>query len=270
MSGVPGELLDRASRCLLAVDGPDGPLLAPMAFWFDGAGLWMLTSRSPVEAAVLRRAPACVVYVSPLQEGASAMVVRGRVRVFGPGDPLGLLLHAPTISAAMTALAARDVGSVVGYVQDAVRVPPRWSPGRRAVLRLAVEELEDIDPPAVGPGVAPALPTVVPPGVRRALAGCRRVAVAFRDGDALEVTPAVWSGGYELTTPPDVRIPEGAPAVAAVDAAPHAAHGAEVAVHGQVRAGPRLQPEQATWWDGVTVTTAPVPAPTPGGIDLPD
>lgn len=270
MSEPPGELLERADRCLLAVDGRSGPRLSPMAFWSDGDGLWMLTSRSAVPPAVLRRAPGCVAYVPPLDDGEPGAVVRGRARVFGPGDPVGLALHAPTISAAMTALAARSPGSILDYVQDAVRVPPRWSPGNRVVLRLAVDGVAGIDPPPVGPGVAPPLPTVVPPDVRRAVAGIRAVVVAFGEGEGLQVSPTVWSAGYRLVTPPQVRVAEGVRAVVAVGLGSGPTAGTGAAVHGRVGPDQRMEPDEATWWRGMEVTTASVTAPTPGGIDLPD
>lgn len=268
MSRRPDELLDRASRCLLAVGAGSGPTLSPMAFWSDGAGLWMLTSRSAVGPASVRRAPDCVAYVPPLDPDAPGAVVAGRARVFGSSEPLGLVLHAPTISAAMTALTARSPGSMVGYVQDAVRVAPRMSSGNRVVLRLTVDRLHGIDEPPAGPGVAPALPTVVPLDVRRAVAGVRRVVVAFHDGQALRVAPAVWSAGYALAA--QVRIPEGARVAVAVGLAAGPTVEAGATVHGRVGPDQRLVPEKTTWWHGVEVATAPVTAPAPGGVELPD
>lgn len=265
------DLLARASRCVLGARGRDGPAATPMMFWWDGSGLWMTTSSERLKTAGLDTDPACVAYVGPLGEGQEGVIVRGRVRIYRPGDPVGLLLHTPTISAAMTALAVRNAGRLLGQARDAARIPPRL-PRPRVVLRLAVEGLRTVDPPDVDAGVAPALPTDVPAQVRRALAGQRRVVLVYADEAGLQATPAVWGAGYTLTVPASLTPPAGARAVAAVDVDPgrRPARAVGLAVAGTVSADGRLQPERATSWHGFSTETARVSAPAPGGVTLPD
>ncbi|MBA2318565.1 MAG: hypothetical protein H0V93_12430 [Euzebyales bacterium] len=262
--------LAEGSRCVLAVRGLRGPLAAPMAFWFDGEGLWTTTSGASVKAEVLRRDPTCVAYVPPADPSDPGVVVRGHARVHSLRDPVALALHAPTISAAMTALAARNVGTLLGYAQDAPQIPLRWTPPNRVVVRLAAEEIEEITAPEPGPGIAPALPAQVPAVVRRALAGRRRIALAV-DGGRLDVVPAAWGQGYRLTLPVGWGPADGVAACAVVDAEPRR-RPTEVlglALRGIVT-DRTLRPERATWWRGFDLATVDVPAPTDPGITLPD
>lgn len=267
------DLLAEASRCVLGSWGQHGPMVTPAVFWSDGMGLWTTTSTARVSAAGLDTGRAAVAYVPPLRVGEAGVIARGRVRVYRLGDPRGLVLHTPTISAAMTALAVRNADAVLGQVRDAVRIPPHL-PRARAVLRLTVEDERTVVPPDVGPGVAPALPTDVPAEVRRALAGQRRLVLVYADpGEAvLQAAPAVWGAGYALTTPPSLRPATGARAVAAVDVDPGSrpSRAFGLAVHGVIAPDGRLEPERATSWSGYHTETVTISAPAPGGVTLPD
>lgn len=264
-------------RCVLAVRGRRGPLLAPMAFWWDGAGLWLITSQASVKAGILARDPVCAASVGPPRTGrpTPGVVVHGRARIFGVGDPLGLTLHGPTIATAMAALGARNVPILVGYARDAARIPAAWWPRRRVVMRVTADHIDEVDPPAAGPGMAPALPAAVPPEVRRAVAGERRVVVASTDdgqpGGRLVLAPAVWGAGYALTLPEGMAPRDGARAAATVDRdlTGRPTRVAGLAVHGEVVDG-GIRAERATWWHGFDLATVDVAAPTPGGVELPD
>jgi hypothetical protein len=264
-------LLDRRRRCLLAFHGRSGPLVAPMAYWSDGEHLWMSTSGSTIKADRLDGDGRCAVYV-PGGDG-SGVCAQGTARVFGAGDPLGLALHWPAIAGAMTALAASNASSIAGYVQDAAKVPTRFLPQNRVVLRVRLEELALVAEPHKPPGVAPALPTVVPSDVRRILGGVRRVVVAV-DQPRLEVLPAVWGAGYALTPPAARSFVPGARAAAVIDAdgegRPTEVVG--LSLRGSISARGALQPTRVTWWEGFAMTTADVPPPAAagGGIVLPD
>lgn len=267
------ELLAESSRCVLGSWGRHGPMATPTAFWSDGRGLWMTTSTGRMKAAGLGTDATCVAYVPALHEGEAGLIVRGRVRVYRLTDPRALMLHTPMITAAMTALAVRNAGTILDQVQDAARIPPRL-PRARAVLRLTVEDARTVDPPDVGPGVAPALPTDVPADVRRVLAGQRRLALVYADpgGTALQATPAVWGAGFALTTPPSLTPAAGARAVAALDGGPGSrpSRGVALALHGVISAGGRLGPERATSWSGSHSETVTISASAPGGVTLPD
>jgi hypothetical protein len=263
--------LREATRCLLAVRGARGPLLSPMAVWYDGAGLWTTTSAAAVKASVLRRAPACALYVPPA-DGHPGLVVDGSARVFGLHDPLGTALHAATISAAMTALAARNAGTILGYAQDAARVPTRWAPRNRVVLRIRIDDARVVAEPDLAPGMAPTLPTVIPPDVRRAVGGSRRVVLAVDGGDGLTVLPAGWGAGFALVLPAGVEVPPGARVQAVVDHDPQGQPTKVVglAVHGAVDARGALVPDRYTWWHGFDLATVDAPPPSASGFQLPD
>jgi hypothetical protein len=268
---APQDILDAGRRCLLAFSGASGPVLTPMAYWSDDAHLWMSTSASTVKARHLREDGTCAVWVPG--PGGTGVSARGTARVFSAADPVGLVLHGPAIAAAMTALAASNVAAIGGYVQDATRVPVRFLPHNRVVVRVRLRDVRTVAEPAPPPGVAPPLPTVVPPDVRRALAGLRRVVVAVDEPD-LRVLPAAWGSGFALTLPEDERLPEGLRAAVVADVDPEgrptAVFGASL--RGRIDDSGALRPERATWWEGFDVTSADVPAPVPGasGIVLPD
>lgn len=267
VSAPPLRLLERATRGLFAVRGPRGPQVSPMTWWFDGAHVWLATSPMSVLVDALRRSPDCALYVPPAGQSEAAVVVHGRARVYDLDDPLGLALHTPMIAAAMTTLAVRATTTL----RDVVGNPARWSLRNRVVVRVRVEQAREVDPPDVVAGVAPALPTVVASDVRRELAGQRHVVVVVDDGERLQATPAVWSAGYELATPPTATLPPGARAVVAVDVAGRSSgRSLGLVMHGQLGADGRLQPDRVTSWHGQAVTTAPLTAPAPGGVELPD
>lgn len=270
------EVLEGARRCVLALPSRSGPLLSPMAFWFDGAAVWLSTSEEAVKARLLAREPSCTVYV-PAPDGGGGVVARGLARVHSLDDPVGLALHAPTVSAAMTALAVKERGAIGHYLRDLPVVPRTWLPQRRVAVRVVLSDPVWRAAPTPGPGVAPGLPSVVPADVRRAVAGRRAVVAAAGRAD-VEVAPAVWSAGFAL----DVAAPEavgegeapftvdGTPLAVVVDddgGRPSQVRG--LALRGTVRDG-ALAPERVTWWRGFEAHTADVPAPDDDVLTLPD
>jgi hypothetical protein len=262
------ELLGESTRCLLAVRGAHGALLSRAPSWYDGAGLWTTTSASTVKAALPRRDSVCAAYLPPLEGEEEGAVVRGSARVFGLHDPLGTVLHWPTISAAMIALAARNAGAVLEYVQHAARAPARVVPGNSVVIRIPAEEVRRVTWPHPVPGVAPALPPVIPAEVRRAVGGRRRVVLAAADTDLL-VTPAVWGAGFALQLPGDVVLAEGAPAQVVVEEERGGRPAIGLAVRGVVDGRGALTPERYTWWQGFDSVTVDAPVDV-SGIQLPD
>lgn len=240
-----------------------------MAFWFDGAELWLTTAASAEKVRVLRRDPSCVAWVPPADDGPGA-VVRGEARVFSIRDPVGLALHGPVIGAAMTAMAARNVDTILGYAQDVRHIPPRWAPQNRVVLRVRVEEVVGVLRPEPPAGATPPLPTVVPTEVRRALAGESKLAVVTDDGH-LTITPAVWQQGFRLTAPADRPLPTG-PAAVVVDSDPRARPTGVVGLVlcGRLDTAGVLHPTRATWWRGFELATVDVPDDPAPGVTLPD
>jgi hypothetical protein len=170
----------------------------------------------------------------------------------------------------MTALAARNVGTLLGYAQDAPQIPRSWTPPNRVVVRLAAEEIEEIRAPDPGAGIAPGLPALVPAVVRRALAGQRRIVLAV-DGGRLDLVPAAWGQDYRLTLPVGWGPADGVAACAVVDADPRRRPTEVVglALRGIVT-GCTLRPERATWWCGFDRATLDVSVTTDPGITLPD
>lgn len=264
------EMFDRTVRCMLAFSGRRSPVIAPMAFWCDGSGLWMSTPAVSVKARALRKRPRVAVYVPPVGGVGDGAVATGSARVYGLHDPLGLAVHGPVVSAAMAALAARNAGTILGYVQDAHMVPARFRPRNRVALRVLIDDVTTVPAPQPGEGIAPALPTVVSPDVRRALSGRRVVTLATADADGtVSITPAVWGAG--LTLQPSGQLPPaGTPAAVHVGTDPQNRPTAVIGLSltGAI-AGDRLQPRRATWWEGFALTTVDLPA-APPSITLPD
>lgn len=262
-------ILDAATRCLLAARGRRAPLVSPMAHWFDGTALWMTTVADAAKIAALRDDPACAVAVAP-DADRPGVAARGRARVFGPGEPVRLALHAPAITGALSGLAARNLGALVGYATHAWEIPGRWAPYHRVVLRVTVDELELAEPPSDAGGVSPALPTEVPADVRRRLGG-KRAVVALWDEPPLRLAPAVWGAGFALTFAaggPRPRAGDRVGAVIDVDRGePSEASGA--VVYGDLDERGALSPDRVVWWRGFDVRSAQV-APASGGAVLPD
>ena len=260
--------LQGARRCLLASRTPDGPAMAPAAFWFDGHALWLLAPSDDGPLDRLRADPACAVYVPPASVGQPAVVARGLARRYAIDDPLALLLHGPTISAAVTALTLKQTAaSLRGSVRDLTPLP---SAATRAVVRVALADAVAVDLPSPGAGVAPALPRVIPAEVRRELAGRRRVVVAWQEDD-LRIGPAVWSGDAALEHVPEL-VGRDTPSVAVgVDADEQdlLTGAVTVSLQGPLVGG-RLQPRQVTWWHGRSRGSATVPDEVPGAVELPD
>ena len=266
----PHDVLYSSSRCVLAFSGKRGPLLSPMAFWFDGSSLWMSTPAVSVKASALRRRPQASVYVPAAGDVGEGTLLAGRARIYGLHDPLGLAVHGAVVSGAMAALAARNAGTILGYVQDARLVPARFRPRNRVAVRFAIDEARPVRPPEIGPSVAPALPTVIPGDVRRAITGERRVVLATGlPSGTVSITPAVWGAGFSMQLPAGETLPEDGPAAVYVGTDPRRRPTQVIGLSmvGEVD-GQRLQPRRATFWEGFDLTT--VDLPRTSSVVLPD
>lgn len=264
-------LLDDAKRMVLAWPGKDGPRLAPMAFWWDGRHVWLSTSSSAYKVKAFDADPDCVAWVPPQRDGQAGMHLRGRARVFHPTDLVAMATHGPVVATAQTALAVKNYASVAGYVADAGKVPVRWLPASRVMIRIAVDDRWSVVPPVPGPGIAPALPTAVPPEVRRLLSGRRDVTLATRTEGGLGLVPAAWGAGWTVDLPAGAEIPEGTDVAAVLDHDPgfRPTETAGVSVRGTWRSG-RIQPTSVRWWHGFTQGTAEVTSGPLDPIVIPD
>lgn len=270
-AGDPGELLTTASRGVLAVRTDDGPSAAPVWFWFDGERLWAVANTARLGVAPSRRGPDCAVYVPP-EAGQRGLLVRGRGRVFGWSEPLGTLLHAPTIWAALGALAARRLDRVAGYAQDAARIPPEWLLEERVVLRVALDACETVAHPRPDSGLTPRLPPAVPAEVRRRVAGRRDVVVAVEGDDQVTATPAVWGPAFALTTAGGDTVAAGRRMAVLVEALSDGrpSRAAGLTLLGRSDDSGRLSPEEAVWWHGFDWGRVDAREPSEGGVELPD
>lgn len=268
--GEIDEVLRRAGRCLLVTRGSQGPDLVPTAFWFDGEALWFLVVADSTQRSALRAEPDCGAYVPPFEPAGAAALVHGRARAYAVDDPVALVLHGPVISTALAALAVKQTSAALGARRQRPGLPTPADLAGRVVLRLPIGDAALVDLPEVGPGLAPALPTVVPADVRRALAGRRSVVVAVQ-GDALRFGPGVWSPDYALGTVPDSLARTRAPAAICVDAdeTERLAGPVSLTLHGRLDDG-RLVPTRAVWWRGRARKSAEIPTEAPGSIELPD
>lgn len=273
-------LLANVDRCMLAYRVSDGPAITPVACWSDGGGLWLTTSRQASKVAALRRDPRCVLWIAPpsgsgeVGHGTGAgVVVDGTARVFDRSDPVGLALHAPTISAALAGLALTHRSAVAGYVRDLPRLPSAWLPQSRVLIRVRIDRARSRMAPRQVTGVGPVLPTELPSAVRRALTGIRHVTLATQRGDALAVQPAVWGAGFQLDVGATVVPDADTPACVAVDHDPGDRPSSQIGLllRGTIDGGFRFHPVRATWWQGFSSGSAMLRAPaTTSGIVLPD
>lgn len=275
------DLLHTATHCVLALRAADGLHVVPLSFWYDGDALWSTTTSAMADPDALGAHDALAVLVPPADEGHPSLVMRGSIRVHSLEDPLALALHAPTISAAMAALAARNTGTLVGYARQVANMRSLRPHELRAsditdrmVLRIRVASSLQVLPPTTTSAVVPALPVAVPADVRRDLAGARD-AVAVLDGYRLQVLPARLADEGSVILPAEVR-----PPADPVDAVivltgqqrtdPDARPRTSAALHGSLRGG-TFEPARATWWrSGRTGSTDIAGPPGPGPVVLPD
>ncbi len=236
--------LQNTTRCLVGFRALDAPQLGSVACWSDGEALWIAVPVRSSLAAGLRAAPSCAIGIG------AGMVARGAVRVFTPDDVVGLLLHGPVVTAAMAALALR-------HPREVTRGWPL------VPARIAVDEATAVEAPLPPPGIAPALPEVIPADIRRDLSGIRQILVATEGHDGVQLAPATWGAGF--TIDPAARSMRGAPVAAAAMVADSG-----VVLTGEMDARGRLRPTHASWWGGGRSGATPLPAAPRGAVQLPD
>jgi hypothetical protein len=262
--------LTEAPRCVVAAAGPRWPVAAWSPFWWDGANIWLPGSPAVEVVERLRRDSRACAYVPASRSGPAGQVLSGRARVYGLHDPVGLAIHGPAIAASLSAMALKLAPALLGYARDLPQISLRRWPAGFVVVRVSVEHRETAVPPEAGPGMGPALPSVVPPAVRRELSGLRDVVLAYANratgeepgSSPVGLVPAVWSAGFRLDAAS--VLPDDAPATVLVDDG-HAG----LALEGRVR-DRELVAEHARWWQGLVVDGADVPQRAAGGIDLPE
>lgn len=268
------DVLSTAPRLVLGLPGSTpgaAPLVTPMAFWWDGGHLWLTTAGSTTKAERLVADGAVTAYVRPERREAPGVLLRGAARIFSVRDPLGTLVHGPTVSAAMAALAWKNAGSVAGYAQDIARLPLRWWPHNRVAVRVTVTDASTTVGPVPGPGIAPALPPDVPAGVRRALGGERRVVLAVHEHGVVRLLPAVWGAGWSIDVGDQPRPPDGTVAVVAdADARGRPSEVVGVCVVGRLEDGRVLRPTRVRWWEGFTLGATDVEDQRKSAFVLPD
>ncbi|CAN5279572.1 hypothetical protein BH23ACT9_BH23ACT9_03100 [soil metagenome] len=268
-------LLDDAKRLVLAWPGRNVPLMSPMAFWYDGHHVWFSTPGDSVKARALRGDGTCAMYVPAPEGSMTGRLLRGTARVFHPGDPVGLAIHGGLLAAAQTALMIKNSSSMMGYVVDAARVPSRFQPARRVLVRIAIEERAEVEQPEVGPGIAPALPPEVPPEVRRKLSGQRRIVLATQVDGGIGLLPAVWGAGFGLGLPDGAHIAEGTAVTAVLDHDPgfRPTEVVGLSLSGSVvPAGPtsKIVPSKVRWWSGFQLDSAELSGRATDTIVIPD
>ncbi|MGH8884836.1 MAG: hypothetical protein ACRDYX_06625 [Egibacteraceae bacterium] len=251
--------LTEATRCLVALrTAQDGLRLASLPCWSDGEALWLARADSDPVVEALRGAPTCAVLIGDL---GAELTATGLARIFGAGDPLGLLAHGPVIALAMAAIAVRHPREVARAWLPRSQIRPP------VAVRLALRELRNVEAPPPRPGIAPALPAVVPADIRRRLSGLRDVVVAGEGAAGLCVERATWSAGFVLAG--DLPVSPGKAIAVAVEAG--SGRGAiGVALSGELDARGALRPVRASWWNGSRTGTAPLSTPPRGAVTLPD
>lgn len=272
---VNDRLLDDAKRLVLAWPGRNLPILTPVAFWWDGQHIWFSTSGDSLKAQALRRDGACAMYVSPVQEEGAGALLRGTARVFHSGDPMGLAIHGGFLAAAQGALMVKHASSMMGYVVDAPKVPIRFQPQQRVLVRVGVQEQLAVPQPALGPGMSPALPTEVPPEVRRKLSGLRRIVLGTMVDGGIGLLPAVWGAGFTVRVPAGAALAEGTAVTAVLDHDPgfRPTEVVGMSLSGTIAAaGPALKiaPTKVRWWSGFALDSAALSGRATDTIVIPD
>jgi hypothetical protein len=265
-------LLDNAEHCLLVYRDGGGPAMTLADCWSDGGGIWLTTSRRAAETAALRRDRRCALWIDPPTPSEAGVAVDGSARIYDLSDPVGLLLHAPAISAALTALALTHRAAIAGYVRHLPRMPATWMPHDRVLMRVRIDRARSRMPPQHVSGVGPVLPTELPAGVRRVLTSERHVALALQRDDSLLVQPAVWGRGFQLDVGASAVPEADMPACILVDqrrAVP--SNRVVLLLRGTVDGGFRFRPTGAAWSEGFSTGSAALGDPaTSSGIVLPD
>lgn len=266
-------LLADADHCQVAYRTADGPAMAAVLCWSDGGGLWLIPSRHAAMVPALRRDPRCAVWIDPPQGAHTGVAIDGSARIYDMSDPLTLALHAPTISAALAAMALTHRSTLAGFVRDLPRQRGGALPQGRVAIRVRIDRARARQVPERVTGVGPVLPTAVPSGVRRAVTEVRRVTLVMQWGESLGVQPAVWSAGFRLdvgaTVVPAAETPACVVAERHDDVRPSNRVG--LLLRGTVDSRFRLHPTQASWWHGAEQGTAGLDAPaTASGLVLPD
>lgn len=263
----PAAAFDAASRCLLAAADARGPLVVPLAHWFDGAALWSVVHADDAVAAALRAEPRCVAALAG-DDARGGVAARADARLYSLADPVRLAVHGPVIAAAMSALAARHAGAIAAVAAGLPRSPPRLLGPQAVVLRLELRDVERLAPAPAPTGVGPALPTALPPEVRRPLSGVRG-GVAVWDTPPLRVAATSLGPGFTLSTGGAASPPPGAHA-AIVLAAGDEADAVGVALHGRTDHTGALVPDHARWWQGLATHPVDVVPPSSAGVVVPD
>lgn len=266
-------LLANAQRCVLAYVTDDGPAMMPAACWSDGGGLWLTAYRRSAMIGALRRDPHCAVWIEPPTVSDRGVAIDGTARIYDLSDPVGLALHAATISAAMAALALTHGSQLTGYVRDLPQLPQGWRPRSRTLIRIRIDRARARLAPQQVTGVGPVLPTEVPSSVRRALTGVRHVTLAMQHADTLTVQPAVWGAGFQLdvgaSAVPEPNTSACITVMRQEDMRPSWKAG--LILRGTLDSGFRFRPVHATWLEGLRDGFSQLRDPsTPSGIVLPD
>ncbi|MGH8932422.1 MAG: hypothetical protein ACRDZO_17810 [Egibacteraceae bacterium] len=241
--------LQNTTRCLVGFRARDAPQLGSVACWSDGEALWIAVPARSSLAAGLRAAPSCAIGI-----GAGTglkILASGAARVFTPDDLVGLLFHGPIVTAAMAALALR-------HPREVTRGWPL------VPARIAVDEATAVEAPLPPPGIAPALPEIIPADIRRDLSGIRQILMATEGHDGVQLAPATWGAGF--TIDPQAQSRPGA-SVAVAAGSPG---GTGVVLTGELDTRGALLPAHASWWGGGRSGAAPLPPAPRGAVRLPD
>ncbi|HUH06405.1 MAG TPA: hypothetical protein VML96_01230, partial [Egibacteraceae bacterium] len=201
----------------------------------------------------------------------------GMARLYEAGDAVTAAVHGPSIAAALAALAVKHAPELIARARSALLDPPAGFGPLPVVIRVGLERNAFEAPPDAAPGLAPALPIMIPPAVRRALSGQRRVAVATQQAGHLRIGPALWSDDFRLALPTWRQLAAGEPAAVIAQSA-HSEDGAAadwattaaLALEGPIGERGELRPARGTWWLGSRHGDIDLSAASDDGVTIPD
>jgi hypothetical protein len=149
--------LVRAARIGMLALGGRLPMVSPAAFHLGGDAIWMTTSRHAAKVALARRDPRAAFLVPPTR-GTSGILLQGLLEMYDPLSPrsqVRALLQGPGFALNLAGYALKNAAYIAGYLLDVPRIPSRWWPHNRLLLRLRPEHVGLVAPLAVRSPAAP-------------------------------------------------------------------------------------------------------------------
>jgi hypothetical protein len=186
------ELLRTGRIGMLALNGATTPVIGAQAYYHQDDSIWMTTSRYAQKVKLIRRNPrGSFLVTSP---GAS-LLLQGLLELFDPRSISGQLraaFNGPRFYTALAGYAAKNLPFIGGYLLELDRVPGRWWPQNRLVMRLRIHQARRLRAP-MDTVADPAEIPDVPKDVSRRLARMPIAYACWRGRGGLLLETCYWA-----------------------------------------------------------------------------